>query len=372
MKKIGNQQTMREINQSLLLNLLYQYGPLSRVDLARRTKLSPTTVSVLMDEAIKRGVIYESGISGTGVGRKSTLLSIREDNGYVLGVDISNSPSRCVLLNMRGKVMATKPLKRLIGEEIIRDELVALIRQFVDDQQIGFHEVSWMGVSVPGRITTDQEWISSTYLEVENMPLKKMIEDAFGIPVHLVNDLDAAGFAERFSGAAQGMETIVYILIDYGIGAGLVLNNQIFRGSTGRAGATQDLYELGTDVLDRRLKEQFQGQFPDMSPEETIRKFIKLGLNEEDPYSAELDSIMHIIGKYCGTVLLLLNPEQLILSGWITENDRFFQKLIGMIHEYEQRPTPTPVYASQWKQYGAAVGAATLGIHQIFKMKTVE
>jgi N-acetylglucosamine repressor len=372
MKKIGNQQTMREINKSLLLNLLYQYGPLSRIDLARRTKLSPTTVSVLMEEAIKSGLVYESGVSGSGLGRRSTMLSIREDSGYVLGVDISNSPSRCVLLNMRGKVIANQPLKRLIGEKMLRSELAGLISQFVDGQKIGFDQVNWIGISFPGRISADQEFVSSTYLEVENMPLKHMIDEAFGIPVNLVNDLDAAGFAERFSGAAKGKETIVYILIDYGVGAGLVLNNQIFRGSAGRAGMTKDLYEFGTDVLGRRLQERFPDHFRDINPEQSIMRFLELGLNDVQPFADELVAMLHAIGKYCANVLLLLNAEQLILSGWMTRNEAFFQRLIDVIHIYEDRTPATPINASDWKEYGAAVGAATLGLHQMFKMKTIE
>jgi N-acetylglucosamine repressor len=371
-QKLGNQQTMREINKSLLLNLLYQYGPLSRVELSRRTLLSPTTVSVLMDEAIKEGIIYESGTSGTGVGRKMTLLSIKEDNGYVLGIDLSNSPSRCVLLNMRGKVMATQPLKRLIGEESIRTQLIDMIRGFMDHQQIPLESVSWIGVSVPGRITADQEFISSTYLNVDNMPLKKILDDAFHIPVNLVNDLDAAGFAERFSGAAKGNQTIVYILIDYGIGAGLVLNNQIFRGSTGRAGMIKDYRDYDTAGLAKWLKEQFSDTFALLSEEETVQQFVRLGMNGVETYASELELIVHGIAKYCGNVLLLLNPEQLILSGWITEDEAFFQRLINVIHQYEDRTIRTPVSASHWKKYGAAVGAATLGLHQMFKMKTIE
>jgi len=364
---------MREINKSLLLNLLYQDGPLSRIDLSRRTLLSPTTVSVLIDEAIKEGIVYESGVSsGTGVGRKMTLLSIKEDNGYVLGIDLSNSPSRCVLLNMRGKVMATQPLKRLIGEESIRSDLIEMIRGFIDSEQIPLDSISRIGVSVPGRITADQASISSIYLNVENMPLKKMLDDAFHIPVNLVNDLDAAGFAERFSGAAKGNETIVYILIDYGVGAGLVLNNQIFRGSTGRAGRIEEYVDFLTDKLAQRLKEQFPDAFATLSEEATVQQFVQLGMDGIEPYASELEPIMHRIAKYCGNVVLLINPEKLILSGWITENEAFFQRLIGVIHQYEDRTDRTPVSASYWKEYGAAVGAATLCLHQMFKMKTIE
>jgi N-acetylglucosamine repressor len=371
MNKIGNQQTMREINKSLLMNLMYQYSPISRVDLSRKSRLSPSTVSILIDEAIRDGLIYESGTSGSGsgVGRKMTMLSIREDNGYVLGIDLSNSPSRAVLLNLKGKVIASQKLKRLTGEDMISGELIGMIRFFLDNHEIGLESIKWMGVSVPGRITADQELISSTYLSVENMPLKRILYNAFQIPVHMVNDLDAAGFAERFNGAAKGYETIVYVLIDYGIGAGLVLNNQIFRGSMGRAGLIKDLGEFGTDQIASRLKATFPDTFHSDVPEEIIQSFIKLGLDGVEPFAKELNGALHKIAKYCSIIQQIINPEQIILSGWVTKNITFFEKLIGLMHEYDDR-TP-PVAASDWKEYGAAVGAATLGLHQMFKMMTV-
>ncbi|KEQ22419.1 ROK family transcriptional regulator [Paenibacillus tyrfis] len=372
MSKIGNQQTMREINKSLLLNLLYQYSPISRVDLSRKSKLSPSTVSILIDEAIREGLVYESGTSGSGsgVGRKMTLLSIREDNGYVLGIDLSNSPSRCVLLNLKGKVIASQKLKHLTGEDMIRDELIGMIRFFLDNHGIGLESIKWMGVSIPGRISADQELISSTFLLVENMPLKSILFNAFQIPIHMVNDLDAAGFAERFSGAAKGHETIVYVLIDYGIGAGLVLNNQIFRGSTGRAGMIRELSEFGTDRIAGRLKAAYPETFKAGVPEETLQTFISLGLDGIEPFAGEMDAALHKIAKCCAFILHLINPEQLILSGWVTENKAFFERLISLMHGYEGRTTP--IAASEWKDYGAAIGAATLGLHQMFKVMTIE
>ncbi|WP_274652716.1 ROK family transcriptional regulator [Paenibacillus humicola] len=372
MKKIGNQQTMREINKSMLLHLVYHDGPISRVDLARRTKLSPTTVSVLIEDAIKDGIVYESGTSGTGVGRRMTMLSIREDNGYVLGIDLSNAPSHFVLLNMRGSVIAKEPLKRLSGEETIRSELADMIRSFVNKQKVEWSAVKWMGVSVPGRIAADQNTVSSAYLQIERMPLRDMLYDSFRIPVHLVNDLDAAGFAERFSGAAIGHQTLVYILIDYGTGAGLVLNNQIYRGSEGRAGKIREFADCSTSSLANRLTAQYTDSFPFAEPEETIRRFIELGFRGVEPFAQEMGSILDRVGKYCADMLMLLNPEQLILNGWVAADERFFRELVDRIHVYEDDWTNTPVTVPYWKEIGAAVGAATLGLHQMFKIKTVQ
>lgn len=373
MNKTGNQQMLKEINKSLLLNLIYQHGPISRIDLSRKTKLSPTTVSVLMEEAIREGIVHETGTFGSGVGRKMTLLDIHADNGYVLGIDLSRAPSRCVLLNLRGKVVTKEKLERFIGEESINSDLTEAIQTFISRQNVDPDLIKWLGVSVPGSLDEKREMIiRSSYLQLINFPIKKLLYEAFKIPVHLFNDLDAAGFAERFSGAAKGNRTIVYILIDYGVGAGFVINNQIFRGSTGQAGKIHDFYYYSTENLYKRLRKEYGDLFANVAPDEAIRKFIQLALDGREPFKKELNEIKQNIAKYCGNVLQLLNPEKMILNGWIAANEEFFQKLSDQIHKYEvSSGTPTKVAASYWKDYGPAIGAATLGLHQMFKTKRV-
>lgn len=373
MSTIGNQQLLKEINKSLLLNMIYQQGPISRVDLSRNTKLSPTTVSVLIEEAIREGIVHEIGTSGSGVGRRMTMLNIKGDNGYVLGIDLSNSPFRCVLLNLHGEVVASHPFNRLIGEEKIRGHLVETIQLFIEKQGIDLGIIRWMGVSVSGLIDDNGEAIiASAYLKIKQFPLKQLLYEAFGVPVHLVNDLDAAGFAERFNGAAKGYRAIVYTLIDYGIGAGLVIDNHIYRGVSGQAGRTGQLYRYGTDALSQQLTEQYPDTFEGLAPEEVIQSFVQFGMEGKIPFKSELDDILHGMARYCGSVLQLLNPEQMILCGWVIKNEAFFAQLVHWIQQYESSfVTPTPVKASFWKEQGAAIGAATLGLHQIFKSKHV-
>ncbi|MVP00870.1 ROK family transcriptional regulator [Paenibacillus lutrae] len=372
MNQIGNQQMLREINKSLLLNYIYEQGPISRVELARKTRLSPTTVSVLMEDAIQEGLVRETGTAGSGVGRRMTLLDIHAEGGCVLGVDLSNAPARCVLLNLRGKVLAAERLEPLFGEDTIRIELPKLIRSFLSNQSAQLSTIRWMGISIPGRIDEKRENIvNSTYLGLQNFPLRTLLFEEFGIPMHLVNDLDAAGFAERFNGAAKGLQTIVYILIDYGVGAGLVLNNQIYRGRNERAGRIQSFAPYSTKYLSKRLLESYPDHFSDMDPTHIIQRFVELGIGGVEPLASELNGIIQGIAAYCGDVLQLLSPEQLILSGWIAQNEAFFSKLAEEIQKSEAALVPTPVKAPQWKEYGAAIGAATIGLHRMFKSRTM-
>jgi N-acetylglucosamine repressor len=372
MKKIGNQQTMKEINKSILLHLINKNGPISRIELARKTKLSPTTVSVLVEEAIQEGVVHEVGTVGKGVGRKKTMLQIHAKNGYVVGVDLSNF--RCVLLDLQGDIIATHQMERWFGEEAIRKHLVVEIRQFVIAQQVDWNLVQWVGLSVPALIDHDNEIIIlSEYLRVKDFALKDYLASAFHCPIHLVNDIDAASFAERYSGSAKGIRTIVYILVDYGVGAGIVIDDYIYRGVSGQAGRISEFSSYGIDPLVAHVGGLKPELFQDKTAEQCIDLFIEYAQQGIEPFARELYKIAQGISKYCGNTLQLINPEQMILCGWITRNKSFFNELIRLIQEYEGSSlTPTPIHAAAWEENGAAIGAATLGLQQIFRMKKFE
>ncbi|MBP1995360.1 ROK family transcriptional regulator [Paenibacillus eucommiae] len=374
MIKIGNQQMLREINKSTLLHTIFDNGPISRVDLSRKTKLSPTTVSILIDDMIRQELVHEIGTTGSGVGRKMTLLNIKADGGYVLGIDLASSPAHCVLLNLHGELIANQGLKSLVGEEQLRSDLVSLTHSFIEKQNIPQSLIRRVGISVPGRLDDKQSVvITSHYLKLHNFPLLSVMEEALSIPVLVTNDLDAAGFAERFSGAAKGDHTTVFIMIDYGTGAGIVLNGQVYHGARGTAGKTEYFEPYCTQVLAGKLKEDFPGQFEALSADETIRTFIELGLSGIEPYRERAEYMIADIANYCARTLQMLNPQKMILGGWITENGLFFDKLVTAINKKENSPYgATPVVSSHWKKYGAAMGAATLGLYEIFKQKVVQ
>ncbi|MBB6672727.1 ROK family transcriptional regulator [Cohnella nanjingensis] len=371
--KTGSKQMLRQINKSLLLHLIDQHEPISRVELSRLTKLSPSTVSSLVDESLREGLVHETGISGTGVGRRMTMLGIKADGGYVLGIDLAHA--RCVLLDLRGSVVAARDLPRLVGKSAIAERLPAFVNGFLDEQRIDLPLLRRIGVSVPGRIDGAQRRIVSAIpLQLEDMPLGEQLEIIYGVPVRLVNDLEAAGFAERYNGVAQGYRTILYVLLDRTVGAGIVIDNQIYRGSDGRAGRTGSLYPYGAVDLSARLKTAHPDLFPaGAAPEETARRFAELGAAESGPLYEELERVLQGVADACGAMLQLLAPEQMIVNGWLADRPDVFERLCRLIARSERASKePTPVRAARWGQQGAAIGAATLGLHEILRPVAVD
>lgn len=93
-----------------------------------------------------------------------------------------------------------------------------------------------------------------------------------------------------------------------------------------------------------------------------------MALDSAGPLTEELDRVLHGISAYCGNVLQLLNPEQLIIGGWMAENSAVFDRLRVLIgHAEGAHGDATPVQAAAWGDRGSAWGAATLGLHELFK-----
>jgi len=373
MIKVGNQQMLKEINISTLLHTIFEHGAISRVELARKTKLSPTTVSILIEEMIQDKLVHEIGTTGKGVGRKKTLLNIRADGGYVIGIDLSNSPANCVLLNLSGEVIVNRSLKPLIGEQQLSEELPAFIQHFINEQQLPIDAIKRIGVSVPGKLDeTQSEIILSRYLKVQHFPFKSILEEKLSIPVLISNDLHAAGFAEHFSGAARGDENTLFLRIDSGTGAGLFLNGRVYRGFNGTAGRTECFVPYCIAELASTLHKQYPDTFAALAPEDTIRTFVELALSGQQPYQGTMEQMINQIAGYCCILLQLINPQKMVLGGWITDHELLFKQLVTAIHKIENpSSSPTPILVFHWKKYGAAMGAATLGLYEIFKQITV-
>ncbi|MEK0314487.1 ROK family protein [Cohnella sp. 56] len=369
MASTGNQQTIKKVNKSLLLSLIASRGPLSRVELSRLTRLSPSTVSILVDELRAERFVYETGtVSGSGAGRRMTMLNVKPDGGYVLGLDLAKSYA--VLLDQSGETAHARDIPPLLGKQAIADRLPPIINSILSDTAITADRVRRIGISVPGRIDENGTHIVSAMpLQIDNWALAEWLEPMVGAPVRLINDLDAAGFAERSSGAAQGCRTIVYLLIGSTVGAGLVIDGRIYRGSTGRAGRVGDFARFSTLQLSARLQREYPHYFPgNLTPRDTLRRFAAIAPDADVRLRDEMEDIIGSISAYCGSLLQLLDPERLIIGGWLTEDKALFDRLIARIGQAEKAlAKPCPVSAASWGDRGSAFGAATMGLHDVFK-----
>lgn len=246
MQKTGNLKLIQELNRSIILKTIRHYGPISRSEIAKRNKISPTTVTAAVRKLLQQGLVFDDGVGASSGGRKPILIQFSPESRFIFGVAITNSSIKIAEINLKAKVRKQKifPFHNLIGGSVI-DYLLNSIGQFLEEYS---DLTKCIGISIisPGIINVDKGIIyDNTKLKLKNIPLKEMVEKRFKLKTWLENDANAIALAEKQFGAYRKFKNLVYVTIGDGVGAGIIVNGSIFRGCSGGTG------EFGHTSIDR-------------------------------------------------------------------------------------------------------------------------
>ena len=241
--KATHRQT-RQYNRRLVLRTLYDYGPVSRAEVARLTGLTRTTVSDVVGNLIQDGMAEEVGRGPSSGGKAPILVSVVDDARHVIGLDLGDSAFVGAIVNLRGEVRRSVelPVDNRDG-----DEALALVYRLVDELLgSGDGTLIGIGVGTPGVIDTKSGTIRwAVNLDWQNLPLGRLLGERYHVPVNIANDSQAAALAEyTFGGDATRNPNLVAIKVGRGIGAGIVLNGTLFQGDGFGAG------EIGHTVVE--------------------------------------------------------------------------------------------------------------------------
>jgi predicted NBD/HSP70 family sugar kinase len=226
----------RQHNHRLVLRTLYDFGPISRAEVARSTGLTRTTVSDLVGDLLDDGIVEEVGRGPSSGGKAPILLSIIDDARQVIGLDLGENTFTGALVNLRGDV------RRVVEQPIAgrnADDALATVFRLVDELLANASATPLgIGVGTPGLVDTRTGTILwAVNLDWQNLPLGGLLTERYGLPVNVANDSQAAALAEYTFGAhARQRTNLVTIKVGRGIGAGLVLNGSLFQGDGFGAG----------------------------------------------------------------------------------------------------------------------------------------
>jgi predicted NBD/HSP70 family sugar kinase len=245
----------RRHNRGLILHQLLRYGPQSRADLARATQLTAATVGQFVTDLLDEGIVEERGRRSTGMGKPGTLLHVVADARTVVCLDLSDQ-SRFVggVVNLVGDVGQRRTVARRgrTGDAAVR--LVAELTNTLLSQTTG--PVIGIGIGSPGVVFADGVVQDASNLRWHDTPLADAVRGALDVPadvhvelpvrllpVHIVNDANAAVLGERQFGDAT-TSNLLLVKIGLGVGAGLVLDGHLIEGDGSAAG------EIGHVVVD--------------------------------------------------------------------------------------------------------------------------
>ncbi|SDO86666.1 Sugar kinase of the NBD/HSP70 family, may contain an N-terminal HTH domain [Phyllobacterium sp. YR620] len=229
-------------NRRIMIDALRVNGALSRADLARATGLTPQTVSNIIEELASDGLVRSQATVRRGRGQPATPYQLVPEGAFAIGLQIDRHVTRTVIVNLVGEVLVKFEAKLppggpaegvLVILDLVRRARAELAARTSDADK----RLVGLGVAMPGPfgINTlyDDPWMMTAW---QNFPLIDRIAEGTGLEVALQNDAAAAATAERLLGAAHGLDHAICIYFGYGLGAGLILNGELYGGAHANAG----------------------------------------------------------------------------------------------------------------------------------------
>ncbi|WP_035749854.1 ROK family transcriptional regulator [Arthrobacter sp. 35W] len=240
---------MGDYNLMVILDAIRRAeGGLSRVELSAAVGLAPQTVSNICRRLLDQDLIMEAGKEGTGPGKPRTMLRLKPSGMYAVGVQIDPAVTSFALLDVVGNVVLNSALTTdaSIPPEAFVEVMAAEVLRLIADSGVDAERVAGVGVATPGPVDAAAGLVvSPPHLPGwTRVALRDGLARATGLPVVMDKDVTAAAVAEMWSGGPNATGSFVFLYIGTGLGAGLVFNDEVMRGSSGNAG------EIGHIITD--------------------------------------------------------------------------------------------------------------------------
>jgi predicted NBD/HSP70 family sugar kinase len=342
----------RQHNRHIILQALRRFGGLSRADLARLTGLTPQAIANIIIALMADGLVREAGRKKSARGQPPITIELAADGGYALGIRIDSSSYNLVTVSLAGDVLH-KENGNAATQEHVFDLLASLQAQAgarhkgrrcfgVGIATPGPFDTTWPGVPAPGSITALQ-----SFAEVSRL------SEFLSAEVFLGNDAYAAAIGEKLYGAAKDLHDFFYLYIGEGVGGGLVIEGESYRGTGGNGG------EAGHIIVDPKGKPCYCGNTG------CLGQYLSLASLRKIDEKTWLDKAVPALRTAISTIENLFDPEAIILGG--TANQALLQSLMDRLgtlgpsvrQDHEQR-----LRLSELGEESPALGAAALPLFE--------
>lgn len=238
--RLATRSTPRDVNRRIVLNLIREYQPISRAELARRMSVRRGTLTPLVRELVESGVVFEKGTTATARGRRPTMLCVRTRGRLVVAVDVRSGRSSIALSDVGGRMLAREmfdtPTSPDQLAELLANEVTRLLRLHAPN---GTEGCQGIGIVLPGMVDRKTgKLIYAPRLGWRDVDLRATVSARLGMKVYVESAPIACAMARLWlePEATRSVNSFAYVSVSEGIGVGLALNGEILRGETHTAG----------------------------------------------------------------------------------------------------------------------------------------
>jgi len=381
---------------AILLSLLHGEN-VSRAQLAQILGVSSATITNLVGELVEQGYVVESGIARTNgqVGRPKRVLQLVYDARFAVGVHIDVGQVHVILSNIAGQEVAVQTFQHAIDESYsqVLDTISETIERLIDRSPMQLEQVVGVGVAASGLVNVEMGVnIIAPNLNWYDVPIRDYLQQRLNLPVVVENNVRAMAFGEAMFGHARNVHVVAFIYGRIGVGAGLVVGGQLYRGAAAGAGeightvvmicdsdGTLKPVTLETLVSEPAILQQGQELIANRPHDILAQLTNKQGMSSGVIYEAARAGDMAVLemlrqrATYLGMALAnlvnIFNPELIVLGGLYSR----IQDLMLLPIEHAMRQyafanlgQQVQIRTTQFGERAGMVGSAALALDRFF------
>ncbi len=376
----GNRDLIRSINRSILLNVIKSQGEISRAALAQKTGLSPATVTAITSKLIKEGLVFEKATGDSTGGRPPIMLALNPRGGFVIGIKLMENQAVGAITDLNATILAKDAID-LVDTQLATsvETLVTLVNRLV--RSSGVHRKQFDGCGHWfGRCVVDSRQgilRQNPFFGWQNVPLRDLLETRMRVPVYIDNDVNTLTLSEKWLNPGHPEDNFIVITVGRGIGMGIVINGQIYRGKGGGAGEFGHLVvEADGPLCDCGKRGCLEALLSDralvVEARRTVSSEIK-NLDELVDYAndgnlAAIEVLQRagiLLGRQIANLVNLFDPQLIIISGeGIRMGEVFLSAVRNTFHMFVMPglAEDTEIRVNSWGDDIWALGAASLVI----------
>ena len=330
---VARSNTIRHINRQIVLNYVRERGPISRAEIAHETALQRSTISLIVEELRIEGLIEELSGESTG-GRPPILLSLRTADAVAIGVDVGTTRTIVATSDLAGRVLQQEQFETHPDANETTNIIIDLSRKLIAQNN---GTIEGIGISLPGLVSNEGRELFVPTFDWRDLPLGDELSAATGLPVTIDNDANAAAHAELWFGRPEirQVRDFILVLVEGGVGTGIVFDGQVYRGENGAAGefghmtigqgapvacasGSRECWEAFAS--ERSALARYMNLSNGASPEISFSELIDLALAGDDAARAALKETGRYLGIGIANLIRGLAPEAVIVGGPIVRS----------------------------------------------------
>ncbi len=400
-KEVFSEKEKRNIE---IFDILRKQGPISRSDISQGMGINVVTISNYIDDFIKNKLVYEKDLDVSEGGRRPVLLDLNPRAGFAVGVGLNLMNMVGLLVDLKGNIITKTQIARpQTSVKEVSECLLEIVREILRRSKGYAENIKGIGIGVAGLINKKDSSIHwpqkmdhyYTYASVD-LPLKALMEKEFNLPTLIENDATSACFGEHWLDLEEGYKNVLYMFS--GVGCGMMINGELYRGSQGYAGEVSvynfkeqdslscsnsepclvkrwdmDLGVVNDVKTTLQNSKEKAGEFYKVSScslENLDLKSIFIAARARNEIAlAALDGAARRLGIKIAYLVNLLNPQVVVIGGGFEESgEAFLNKVRSTVMDWAFREATSElkIVYSQLRENAVAMGAASLVLERVF------